>query len=197
MKTVLRATGVPCARHKLAVSAADALEFAERVGFPLVVKPPAGAGAKSTFRLDDAADLRAWLDTVPPTPGRPAQMEEFLTGDEGSYDSVMVDGQVRLGFGLELPAHPARGAAQPVDAVGGAAAARHRRPRVRRHQAGRAAGAEGARAQHRAHPHGVVSAARTDRWPCPRSARARPAPRSPRCSALRTTSTCTPRGPGS
>src|SRR6266566_956861 len=67
MKTVLRAAGVPCARHKLAVGAADALEFAERVGFPLVVKPPAGAGAKSTFRLDDAADLRAWLDTVPTT----------------------------------------------------------------------------------------------------------------------------------
>jgi Carbamoyl-phosphate synthase L chain, ATP binding domain len=94
MKTVLRAAGVPCARHQLAVSAADAIEFAERVGFPLVVKPPAGAGAKSTFRLDDAADLAAWLDAIPPTRERPAQIEEFLTGDEGSYDSVMVDGQV-------------------------------------------------------------------------------------------------------
>jgi hypothetical protein len=94
MKTVLRAAGVPCARHRLARSASDAYEFAERAGFPLVVKPPAGAGAKSTFRLDDAADLRAWLDMVPPTPDRPAQIEEFLTGDEGSYDSVMVDGQV-------------------------------------------------------------------------------------------------------
>jgi len=31
---------------------------------------------------------------APPAPERPAQMEEFLTGDEGSYDSVMVDGQV-------------------------------------------------------------------------------------------------------
>jgi hypothetical protein len=94
MKTVLTAAGVPCARHQLARSASDAQEFAERVGFPLVVKPPAGAGAKSTFRLDDAGDLRAWLETVPPTPDRPAQIEEFLTGDEGSYDSVMVDGQV-------------------------------------------------------------------------------------------------------
>ena len=70
MKTVLRAAGVPCARHKLATSAADADEFAERVGFPLVVKPPAGAGAKSTFRLDDRGDLTAWLDTIPPDPGR-------------------------------------------------------------------------------------------------------------------------------
>jgi Carbamoyl-phosphate synthase L chain, ATP binding domain len=94
MKTVLTAAGVPCARHQLARTASDAREFAERAGFPLVVKPPAGAGAKSTFRLDDAGDLRAWLDMAPPAPDRPAQIEEFLTGDEGSYDSVMVDGQV-------------------------------------------------------------------------------------------------------
>ena len=94
MKTVLRAAGVPCARHKLAVSSADAIEFAERAGFPLVVKPPAGAGAKSTFRLDAPGDLAAWLEMAPPAPERPAQIEEFLTGDEGSYDSVMVNGQV-------------------------------------------------------------------------------------------------------
>ena len=94
MKTVLRAAGVPCARHRLADSAAAALGFAEEVGFPLVVKPPAGAGAKSTFRLDDADDLHVWLEAAPPTPGRLALLEEFLSGEEGSYDSVMVDGNV-------------------------------------------------------------------------------------------------------
>ena len=55
MKTVLRAAGVPCARHQLAVSAADALEFAERVGFPLVVKPPAGAGPRAPSAWTTAA----------------------------------------------------------------------------------------------------------------------------------------------
>jgi biotin carboxylase len=94
MKTVLRAAGVPCARHRLARSVGEAVAFADEVGFPLVVKPPEGAGAKSTFRLDDAGHLKAWLDTMPPTPDRPAQIEEFLTGDEGSYDSVMIDGQL-------------------------------------------------------------------------------------------------------
>jgi hypothetical protein len=94
MKTVFEQAGIPCARHKLAVGATDAHEFTERVGFPVVVKPPAGAGAKSTFRLDDPGDLNAWLEMAPPTPDQPAQMEEFLTGDEGSYDSVMIDGQV-------------------------------------------------------------------------------------------------------
>jgi hypothetical protein len=94
MKTVLRGAGVPCARHRLADSAAAALGFAEEVGFPLVVKPPAGAGAKSTFRLDDPDDLHVWLEAAPPTPGRLALLEEFLSGEEGSYDSVMVDGNV-------------------------------------------------------------------------------------------------------
>ena len=80
MKSVLRAAGVPCARHRLADSAAAAAGFAKEVGFPLVVKPPAGAGAKSTFRLDDAGDLRVWLDAAPPSPDRPALLEEFLSG---------------------------------------------------------------------------------------------------------------------
>jgi hypothetical protein len=94
MKTVLRAAGVPCARHRLADSAQAAAEFAALAGFPLVVKPPAGAGAKSTFRLDDRGDLEAWLEMAPPAPDRPALIEEFLTGEEGSYDSVMVDGEI-------------------------------------------------------------------------------------------------------
>jgi hypothetical protein len=94
MKSVLRAAGVPCARYRLTDSAAAAAGFAAEAGYPLVVKPPAGAGAKSTFRLDDAEDLRVWLAAAPPAPDRMAMIEEFLTGEEGSYDSVMADGQI-------------------------------------------------------------------------------------------------------
>jgi hypothetical protein len=94
MKSVLRAAGLPCARFLLADSPAAAEGFAAAVGFPVVVKPPAGAGALSTFRLDDPGDLKVWLDAAPPAPDRLALIEEFLTGDEGSYDSVMVDGRI-------------------------------------------------------------------------------------------------------
>ena len=94
MKTALQEAGIPCARHRLATDTAAAADFAAQVGFPLVVKPPAGAGAKSTFRLDGPDDLTAWLEVAPPGPDRPAQIEEFLTGEEGSYDSVMINGQV-------------------------------------------------------------------------------------------------------
>lgn len=94
MKTVLSQHGVPCARHRLAYSADDALGFAGEVGFPLVVKPPAGAGTIDTFRINSADELQQWLAVAPPHQGRPAQIEEFLTGEEFSFDSVYLDGQV-------------------------------------------------------------------------------------------------------
>lgn len=94
MKTVLGEHGVPCARHRLAHSAADALDFADQVGFPLVVKPPAGAGTIDTFRINSMEELRQWLAVAPPHQDRPAQVEEFLTGEELSYDSVYLGGRV-------------------------------------------------------------------------------------------------------
>lgn len=94
MKEVFQSAGVPCARHGLAGSAAEARSFASSVGFPLVVKPPAGAGAKATFRLDGPDALEAWLRVDAPVPGRPVLLEEFLVGQEFSFDSVTIDGEV-------------------------------------------------------------------------------------------------------
>jgi hypothetical protein len=92
MKETLRAAGIPCARHALVRSPGEALAFADQVGFPLVAKPPDGAGAQSTFRLDDGRMLRGWLAAVPPGGDSPALLEEFLTGEEHTFDSVTVGG---------------------------------------------------------------------------------------------------------
>jgi hypothetical protein len=92
MKTVLRAAGVPCARHHLVTSPGEALAFAEEVGFPLVAKPPAGAGAQATYRLDDLSALRGWLDAIPPRADAPGLLEEFLVGEEHSFDSITTGG---------------------------------------------------------------------------------------------------------
>ncbi|MFN2625695.1 MAG: acetyl-CoA carboxylase biotin carboxylase subunit family protein, partial [Mycobacteriales bacterium] len=94
MKTVLRAAGVPCARHQLVGSAETARQFVHEVGYPVVAKPPAGAGAVSTFRLDSDHALREWLAVQPLSPHAPTLLEEFMTGDEHSFDSVCVDGDV-------------------------------------------------------------------------------------------------------
>ena len=93
MKTVLRNAGVPCARHQLVRHSSEAEAFADAVGFPLVAKPPAGAGAQATYRLDDATALQAWLHALPPGPEDPALLEEFLVGEEHTYDSVTVGGE--------------------------------------------------------------------------------------------------------
>lgn len=93
MKETLRAAGIPCARHALVHHAGDAVRFAEEVGFPLVAKPPAGAGAQATYRLDNPGMLQGWLGAVPLGRDNPALLEEFLTGDEHSFDSVTRDGR--------------------------------------------------------------------------------------------------------
>jgi hypothetical protein len=92
MKQVLREAGVPCARHRLVAAPHDAWAFAEEVGFPLVAKPPAGAGAQSTYRLDEPAALESWLRVAGPSPEGPGLLEEFLVGDEHTFDSVTVGG---------------------------------------------------------------------------------------------------------
>jgi biotin carboxylase len=93
MKSVLRAAGIPCARHQLVTHPDEALAFADAVGFPLVAKPPAGAGAQATYRLDDHSALRGWLESIPPNAEAPGLLEEFLVGDEHTFDSVTVGDQ--------------------------------------------------------------------------------------------------------
>lgn len=94
MKTALQNAGVPCARHALCGDWDSAAAFVDTVGFPLVVKPPAGAGGKGTFRLDNLDDLQTFLKWHPPDPQRPTLLEEFVSGTEFSFDSVMLDGEL-------------------------------------------------------------------------------------------------------
>jgi len=95
MKSVLRAAGVPCARHALAHDAAAARHAAAEIGFPLVVKPPAGAGAADTHRVADMAQLEVALAAHPPRGEDPVLLEEFIRGEEHSFDCVWVDGEPR------------------------------------------------------------------------------------------------------
>lgn len=92
MKDVLRAAGIPVARHRLVHTAADARDFAHEVGFPIVVKPPAGAGAKATERVRSAEELESMLQRHAPGPGEPMLAEEFLRGTEHSLETVSIHG---------------------------------------------------------------------------------------------------------
>jgi hypothetical protein len=93
MKEVLRSAGIPCARHQLVAHTEEATGFLAEVGLPLVAKPPAGAGAQATYRLDTEADFTAWLRAAQANPAEVWLLEEFLTGPERSFDSVTLDGE--------------------------------------------------------------------------------------------------------
>lgn len=94
MKDALRAAGLPCARHKLITSLADALAFVKQVGFPIVIKPPAGAGTKATWRVKSLEELQSVIAALHPRPDNPTLAEEFLKGREYCFDTITVKGKV-------------------------------------------------------------------------------------------------------
>ena len=93
MKDVLRASGVPCARHRRLSSAAEGWVFAREVGFPMIVKPLDAAAARGTFRVTDAEGLQAALHALQPTADHPCVAEEFVTGLERSFETVSIRGR--------------------------------------------------------------------------------------------------------
>lgn len=96
MKDTLRKAGLPCARHKMLTSEQDLWDFIEQVGFPVVVKPPAGAGCRATWWVTDPQTVVEALRDTKPSPSRPVLAEEFLTGAEHSLETLVVDGIPRL-----------------------------------------------------------------------------------------------------
>jgi biotin carboxylase len=94
MKERLRSAGLPCARHRLVSSEQDAWDFVREVGFPVVVKPPAGAAAQSTSRVNGRQEMAETLRTSIPAAGREVLFEEFIQGEEHSFDALSLDGRI-------------------------------------------------------------------------------------------------------
>ncbi len=93
MKDCLRAAGLPCARHRRLHGASDAWAFADEVGYPMVLKPPAGAGSRATYRVDNPDDLARVLAEIQPSPQREMLAEEFLSGREFSFETLTLRGK--------------------------------------------------------------------------------------------------------
>ena len=93
MKEFFRAKGVPCARHCSATNEKQAWAFIEKNGFPVCVKPVDGAATLSTFRVEDAASFAEVLRGSGVSPERPLQIEEWITGQEHSFETVSIKGK--------------------------------------------------------------------------------------------------------
>jgi formate-dependent phosphoribosylglycinamide formyltransferase (GAR transformylase) len=93
MKDALRGAGLPVAKHKLLTSEADAYAFMEDVGFPMVLKPPAGMGSRSTFRVSTQEELLEALNGMRMTPDSPVLAEEMLRGIEHTHETITIAGK--------------------------------------------------------------------------------------------------------
>jgi formate-dependent phosphoribosylglycinamide formyltransferase (GAR transformylase) len=98
MKDVLREAGVPCARSVGSGDPDQLRAFATEVGYPLIIKPRAGAGASATHRVDDQAAFERVLEQTGVGRGGHAAVEEFIEGHEGFYDTITIGGSVAHEF---------------------------------------------------------------------------------------------------
>lgn len=92
MKQVLDKAGIRTPRHASATTVAGVQEAVERIGYPIVVKPIAGAGSTHTYRLDSARDLEAVIPSLRHVDE--VSIEEFIDGEDYTFDTLCVDGEI-------------------------------------------------------------------------------------------------------
>jgi formate-dependent phosphoribosylglycinamide formyltransferase (GAR transformylase) len=92
MKQAIDAAGIRTAWHVSATTVAAVWEAAERVGYPLIVKPIAGAGSADTYRVDSAQELAEVLPLLRHVPQ--VSVEEFIDGEEFTFDTVSANGSI-------------------------------------------------------------------------------------------------------
>ena len=94
MKDMIREAGLRTARSERAGSKAEVRAAAAIVGYPLIVKPIAGAGSMDTYRCNDSAEMEAavammgHIDEV--------AVEEFIEGEEYTFDTICHEGDIKF-----------------------------------------------------------------------------------------------------
>ena len=91
MKERVESYGLRVPRSVRVKTAAEARDAVAVVGFPLVIKPIAGAGSADTFKVDDAASLDLVLPLLTNVPE--AIVEEYVEGEELTYDALTIGGE--------------------------------------------------------------------------------------------------------
>lgn len=92
MKQAVAAAGIRTPKHQRATTAAECQRAAEQIGFPVIVKPIAGAGSADTFRVNSRLELDAVLSRSGGI--REVNVEEFIEAEEYTFDTICIDGKI-------------------------------------------------------------------------------------------------------
>jgi biotin carboxylase len=91
MKERVKAAGLRVPRSERVTTEEEVREAADRVGFPLIIKPIAGAGSADTYRCNHQAELERTLPLIRHV--SEVSVEEFIEGEEFTYDTVCINGE--------------------------------------------------------------------------------------------------------
>jgi biotin carboxylase len=91
MKQRVRAAGLRVPRDARASSVKQVEEAAERIGFPLIVKPIAGAGSADTYQVGSTDELQRVVAAVRHVPE--VSVEEYVEGEEFTFDTLCIEGR--------------------------------------------------------------------------------------------------------
>jgi biotin carboxylase len=91
MKERVRAAGLRVPRSRRVASEGEVRAAAEEIGFPLILKPIAGAGSADTYRVRTQAELDAAIAAMRGIPE--ASCEEYVEGEELTFDTVCIEGK--------------------------------------------------------------------------------------------------------
>ncbi len=94
MKTLFDENGIPCARHELVNTYEGALSFIHRCPYPVVVKPVAGAGSQTTFKVTNDGEMMAAFTSLGHKAAEGVIIEEFIVGEEFSLDTFSLNGKI-------------------------------------------------------------------------------------------------------
>lgn len=91
MKERIQRAGLRVPHSARCRSVSEVRKAIERIGYPVCLKPIAGAGSADTWRVNDPGDLERILPRIRHVPE--LSCEEFVEGEEFTYDTVCIDGQ--------------------------------------------------------------------------------------------------------
>lgn len=90
MKERIAAAGLRVPMSARCRTNTEVRDAAERIGFPLIIKPIDGAGSANTYRVDSEEELDRVLPRLARVPE--VSTEEFVEGEEFTYDTICIEG---------------------------------------------------------------------------------------------------------
>ncbi len=113
MKTLFDENKIPCARHGYVTDYGGAIDFIRTCPYPVVVKPVAGAGSQTTYKVSSDDEMMDAFTALGHRSSEGVIIEEFIQGEEFSLDTFSLDGKILgqtinhyLPTPLEVMTHP-------------------------------------------------------------------------------------------